>query len=171
MSTTKPNVIETYLLDVAERAGKTGVQAALLAIGANMIDHFNILSVNWLTVGEFAAGGFVLSVLTSFASGAVPSNGTASLVPAITSIQGVKTVPTIPETGEEYQTFAGVQAAVDAAEAGGEVPTVPTSEPVTVAPVADSPLATAPNPVTVTKDIELNADGTVTVDGVIYHAS
>lgn len=55
-----------------ERAIKTAAQSALLAIGA---DQINALAVSWPEVGGFAAGGFVLSVLTSVASSALTGDG------------------------------------------------------------------------------------------------
>ena len=57
-----------YALAVLERAVKTAAQAALLVIGA---DQLNALAANWLDVLGFAAGGFVLSILTSLATSGV----------------------------------------------------------------------------------------------------
>lgn len=55
-----------------ERAVKTAAQAAILVIGA---DQVNALAVGWADVAGFAAGGFVLSVLTSLAtSGSGPDD-------------------------------------------------------------------------------------------------
>jgi hypothetical protein len=48
-----------------ERAVKTAAQAAILILAAEQI---NVLVVNWVEVAGFAAGGFVLSALTSVAS-------------------------------------------------------------------------------------------------------
>lgn len=67
----------------AERALKTGAQSALLVFGA---DQINVLSVSWVEVGGFAAGGVVLSLLTSVASnrlgdGAGPSLANEYAVP------------------------------------------------------------------------------------------
>ena len=50
---------------VLERSVKTAAQAAILAIGA---DQINVMAVNWVGIAGFAAGGFVLSVLTSIVS-------------------------------------------------------------------------------------------------------
>ncbi len=56
----------------AERAVKTAAQSAILVFGA---DQVNALSASWADVGGFAAGGFVLSLLTSIAtSGTGPSD-------------------------------------------------------------------------------------------------
>lgn len=55
----------TNFLAIVERATKTAAQSALLVIGA---DQLNALQADWAEVGSFAAGGFVLSVLTSIAS-------------------------------------------------------------------------------------------------------
>lgn len=51
-----------------ERALKTAAQSALIAFGA---DQFNAITADWATAGGFAAGGFVLSVLTSIVSAGV----------------------------------------------------------------------------------------------------
>lgn len=48
-----------------ERAIKTAAQAALLVLGA---DQVNVIAVDWQAVAGFAAGGLVLSLLTSLAS-------------------------------------------------------------------------------------------------------
>ena len=63
---------KAYLLAVLERAVKTSAQSALLVIGA---DQLNALHANWVDVGGFAAGGFVLSVLTSLATSGLGGNG------------------------------------------------------------------------------------------------
>lgn len=52
----------------AERAAKSAAQGAVLAIGA---DQINILTLHLETVGGFAAGAALLSVLTSIISGGV----------------------------------------------------------------------------------------------------
>jgi hypothetical protein len=49
---------------VWRRGVRTAAQSAILTIGA---DQFNIIAVDWATIGGFAAGGFALSVLTSLA--------------------------------------------------------------------------------------------------------
>lgn len=54
-----------YLRDLLDRATKTAAQAAVLAIGA---DQVNALEVGWVDVAGFAAGGFVLSALTTVAA-------------------------------------------------------------------------------------------------------
>ena len=61
-----------FWTEVAERAVKTAAQSAILVFGA---DQVNALSASWADVGGFAAGGFVLSLLTSIAtSGTGPSD-------------------------------------------------------------------------------------------------
>lgn len=55
----------TFWTAAIERAFKTAAQSALLIFGA---DQINVLTVSWVEVGGFAAGGFVLSLLTSVAS-------------------------------------------------------------------------------------------------------
>lgn len=63
---------KAYALAVLERAVKTAAQSALLVFGA---DQINALNANWADVGGFAAGGFVLSVLTSLATSGFGGNG------------------------------------------------------------------------------------------------
>lgn len=67
-----------YLTATAERATKSAAQAALLVIGA---DQLNALHANWVDVGGFALGGFVLSVLTSIASSGFGGDGPAAFGP------------------------------------------------------------------------------------------
>jgi len=55
-----------YWIDVFERAVKTAAQTAVVAIGAAA--GFDLFTADWRTVGGAAAGGFVLSVLTSLGS-------------------------------------------------------------------------------------------------------
>lgn len=62
-------------LAVAERATKTAAQAAVLVLGA---DQINAMSANWTDVAGFAAGGFVLSVLTSLATSGFGPDGPAA---------------------------------------------------------------------------------------------
>lgn len=50
----------------SERAIKTAAQSLLLAIGAS--EGFNLFSLDWRNALGLAAGGFILSVLTSIAS-------------------------------------------------------------------------------------------------------
>lgn len=59
-----------------ERAVKSAAQAAILVLGA---DQLNVLAIDWPEVAGFAAGGFVLSVLTSVASDAVTRSDGPSL--------------------------------------------------------------------------------------------
>lgn len=73
---------KSFWRDASERGAKTAAQAAILAIGA---DTVNALAVGWVDVAGFAAGGLVLSLLTSVASAGAGSKGTASLVPEIVS--------------------------------------------------------------------------------------
>ena len=67
-----------YLLAVLERAVKTAAQSALLVLGADQIDA---LAVSWADVAGFAAGGFVLSVLTSLATAGFGGDGPAAFGP------------------------------------------------------------------------------------------
>ena len=59
----------------SERAIKTAAQSGLLVIGA---DQLNILTLDWVNLGGFAAGGALISVLTSIASAAA-TDGSPSL--------------------------------------------------------------------------------------------
>lgn len=65
-----------FWLAALERAFKSAAQAAILVLGA---DQLNVLTVAWPEVGGFAAGGFVLSVLTSVASDAITQSDGPSL--------------------------------------------------------------------------------------------
>jgi len=65
-----------------ERGVKTAAQAVVLAITGDVA--FNALNADWLTLFGFAAGGFVLSALTTLATGALtdgnPSIGDAEVL-------------------------------------------------------------------------------------------
>jgi hypothetical protein len=50
----------------AERATKTAAQALILAVGAS--EGFDLFALDWRNAIGVAAGGFVLSILTSLAS-------------------------------------------------------------------------------------------------------
>ena len=63
---------KAYALAVLERAVKTAAQAALLVLGA---DQLNAMEASWVDAGGFAAGGFVLSILTSLATSGFGGNG------------------------------------------------------------------------------------------------
>jgi hypothetical protein len=73
----------TFWQRAAERAIKTGAQAAIAALvltdpGAI---GFDALAADWQAVASFAGGGLVLSLLTSLASsGMGPDKGDPSLV-------------------------------------------------------------------------------------------
>jgi hypothetical protein len=67
-----------YWLDVFERAIKTAAQTAVVAIGAAA--GFDLFTADWRTVGGAAAGGFVLSVLTSLGSAPFGDQSSASVV-------------------------------------------------------------------------------------------
>lgn len=60
-----------FWVETLERAVKSGAQGALLAVGA---DQFNVLSLDWSVLGGFAGGAFLLSALTSIASGGIGSD-------------------------------------------------------------------------------------------------
>lgn len=61
----------------AERALKTAAQAAFLAVGADSLAA-NALTFDWASMGGFALGGLVLSLLTSIGS-AAGTDGSPSL--------------------------------------------------------------------------------------------
>ena len=63
-----------FWIAATERAVKSAAQVAILTIGA---DSFNVVTMDWAEVGGFAAGGLVLSYLTSIASGARDGNPSA----------------------------------------------------------------------------------------------
>lgn len=66
-----------FWVPTAERAVKTFAQSAILAIGA---EQFNVISVDWLEIAGFGAGGLVLSLLTSVASAGYGPGDSPSLV-------------------------------------------------------------------------------------------
>ena len=66
-----------FLRDATERAVKTAAQTLLAYFGAGA---FDVLAADWVGGLSLAAGGAVLSVLTSLVSLPVAGNGTASLV-------------------------------------------------------------------------------------------
>lgn len=58
-------MLRDYYTDLVDRAVKTAAQSAILVLAAEQV---NVVSVNWVEVGGFAAGGAALSVLTTLAS-------------------------------------------------------------------------------------------------------
>lgn len=70
---------KAFWLATLERAVKTAAQAAVLVVVAGQA---NVVSVDWAELAGFAAGGFVLSVLTSLGSGLVTSTPGPSLTNA-----------------------------------------------------------------------------------------
>lgn len=69
-----------YATAILERACKTAAQGAVLAIGSESVQA-NALTLDWSTIGGFAAGGFVLSVLTSIATSGFGGDGPAAFGP------------------------------------------------------------------------------------------
>jgi hypothetical protein len=61
-----------------ERAVKTAAQTLILAVGA--AQGFDLFTADWKTLGGAAAGGFVLSVISSIGSAPFGDSGTPSLV-------------------------------------------------------------------------------------------
>lgn len=58
--------MNAYVSDLLDRAARTACQAAALSIGADSLSA-NALTIDWSSVAGFAAGGFVLSALTTVA--------------------------------------------------------------------------------------------------------
>lgn len=74
-----------FWTDTAERALKSGAQAAILALGGGAA---NVLTLDWFTLGGAAGGGVLLSVLTSVASAGIANRGTASITHAVEPATG-----------------------------------------------------------------------------------
>lgn len=53
--------------ETVERAVKTAAQSATAAIGQDVLG-FDVFAADWSNVAGFAAGGFVLSIITSIGS-------------------------------------------------------------------------------------------------------
>lgn len=70
----------SFWKDAGERAAKSAAQAAGLALGAGAV---NVLTLDWLTLGGAAAGGALLSLITSIGSAGIANRGTASLTTAV----------------------------------------------------------------------------------------
>lgn len=66
-----------FWFDLMERGSKTAAQAVILGLGLG--EGFNAFAVDWQLGLGFALGGFILSALTSIASGGFGVRGTASL--------------------------------------------------------------------------------------------
>lgn len=69
---------KTFWLEALERSLKTVAQSLILMFTA--AEGFNLFAADWRTTGGFAAGGFVLSILTSVASAPFGANNSPSLV-------------------------------------------------------------------------------------------
>ena len=86
-----------YALAVLERAVKTAAQAALLVFGADQLDA---MQASWADAFGFAAGGFVLSILTSLATSGFGPSG-----PSVTT-EAVVEPPLAGERGESVVAYA-----------------------------------------------------------------
>lgn len=84
-----------FVRDAAERAIKTAAQALLLAVGA--AQGADLFALNWTTAAAAAAGGFVLSVLTSIVSAPFGPKGS----PSLTTIPDSTTTDPAPSIGAE----------------------------------------------------------------------
>jgi hypothetical protein len=71
-------VSRSFWVDAAERAVKTAAQAALLVLGQDALG-FDVMSADWSAVIGFAAGGALLSFLTSIVSAGQPGLSPASI--------------------------------------------------------------------------------------------
>lgn len=69
----------------AERAISTAAQSALLILGAEQI---NVITVSWVEVGGFAAGGAALAVLKALVVGAKDGNPSATNAETLTIPDG-----------------------------------------------------------------------------------
>lgn len=67
----------TFWIDAGERAAKTAAQSAIVAIGQDAAG-FDVFAAGWGSVIGMAAGGAVMSLLTSVAS--LKRTGTASII-------------------------------------------------------------------------------------------
>ena len=54
--------IRRYYTDMVDRAVRTAAQAAIAVLGADVVD---VLNTDWVGVVSVAAGGAVLSILTT----------------------------------------------------------------------------------------------------------
>lgn len=77
----------TFWKDAGERAAKSAAQAAVLALGGDVV---NVWSVDLQTVAGLGLGGAVLSLLTSVASAGLANQGTASLTKAVEPVDPVE---------------------------------------------------------------------------------
>ena len=84
-----------FVRDAAERAIKTAAQALLIAVGA--AQGADLFALNWTTAAAAAAGGFVLSVLTSLVSAPFGPKGS----PSLTTIPDSTTTDPAPSNGSE----------------------------------------------------------------------
>lgn len=70
-------MLNAFWKGTTERAVKSAAQSALLAVGA---DQANVLSLDWKNLLGFAAGGALLSGLTSLLSFKIGPEGSPSVV-------------------------------------------------------------------------------------------
>lgn len=69
--------------EALERAVKTSAQAAILRIageGAAAAAGYDVFNVEWLSVLGYAAGGFVISVLTSLSTSSMGAPDSPSAI-------------------------------------------------------------------------------------------
>ena len=68
----------------AERAIKTAAQTVLTMYFVGDV-AFNAIEADWLTIGSFAAGGAIFSILTSLVSGSQDGNPSATNAETVTT--------------------------------------------------------------------------------------
>lgn len=64
--------VRDYYTDLVDRAVKTAAQSATLVLAAEQV---NVVAVDWFEVAGFAAGGAVLSALTTLAQRGIFGRG------------------------------------------------------------------------------------------------
>jgi hypothetical protein len=68
----------TFWTETLERAVKTAAQSVILGLGLG--EGFNAFAMDWTLAGGFAAGGLLLSLLTSVATIKIGESGSPSAV-------------------------------------------------------------------------------------------
>jgi hypothetical protein len=181
------NSATVFIKSLSERAAKTAAQAAILALGLNAsATAFNISTVNWWDVGYMAAGGAILSILTSIASGSVTGGSTSLVNTSIVNTPAIAPAVAVPPAAAPatvtntkdttmglaepatakdgitvYQTDTGNPVTPPA-----EVPVTPT--PSTPAEATAEPVETVP-PIQENEQVTENPDGSVVIGGVTYY--
>ena len=69
---------KTFWLEALDRALKTAAQIPLVVWGLGEVPALNIAAVDWTEALAYAAGGAVVSLLTSIGSAGLATKGNAS---------------------------------------------------------------------------------------------